>query len=113
LGFKGGFVATISRESKAFLKHHPQPGRSDSIMDRKTTCKDRWRQIINEANRIPNKHLFTLQQGISAGQLDEMETEQITLVVPAPYIKTYPQEKRNSIWTLHKFIAFVKERASL
>ena len=79
----------------------------------KTTCKDRWRQIINEANRIPNKHLFTLQQGISTQQLDEMETEQITLVVPAPYIKTYPQEKRNTIWTLHKFIAFVKERASL
>ena len=79
----------------------------------KTTCKDRWRQIINEANRIPCKHLFTLQQGISAQQLDEMATEQITLVVPAPYIKTYPLEKRDTIWTLRKFIAFVKERASM
>jgi len=79
----------------------------------KTTCKDRWRQIINEANRIPNKHLFTLQQGISAQQLDEMETEKVTLVVPAPYIKTYPREKRSTIWTLHKFVAFVKEQASL
>jgi type II restriction enzyme len=79
----------------------------------KTTCKDRWRQILNEANRVPEKHLFTLQQGISVQQLNEMEAERVTLVVPAPYIKTYPQEKRPSIWTLRKFIAFVKERAKM
>jgi hypothetical protein len=79
----------------------------------KTTCKDRWRQVINEANRIRDKHLFTLQQGISAQQLDEMEAEHITLVVPAPYIAAYPSEKRGNIWTLHKFIAYAKERATL
>jgi type II restriction enzyme len=78
----------------------------------KTTCKDRWRQVINEADRIRDKHLFTLQQGISVQQLEEMETEHVTLVVPAPYIGTYPQEKRQSIWTLQKFIAFVKEKAA-
>jgi type II restriction enzyme len=78
----------------------------------KTTCKDRWRQVINEANRIASKHLFTLQQGISAQQLDEMESERITLVVPAPYIRTYPQAKRGSIWTLDQFIAYVKETAA-
>ena len=78
----------------------------------KTTCKDRWRQIINEANRISDKHLFTLQQGISAQQLEKMETEHITLVVPAPYIASYPLEKRDKIWTLKKFILYVKEIAS-
>jgi hypothetical protein len=76
----------------------------------KTTCKDRWRQIINEANRIRQKHLFTLQQGISVQQLDEMENEHITLVVPAQYIKTYPQEKQSCIWTLKKFIEYSKEK---
>jgi hypothetical protein len=40
-----------------------------------------------------------------------METEHITLVVPKPYVDAYPQEKRGSIWTLQKFIAFVKEMA--
>jgi type II restriction enzyme len=79
----------------------------------KTTCKDRWRQVINEANRITEKHLFTLQQGISAQQLDEMEAEHITLVVPASYIDTYPKEKRKAIWTLQKFIAYAKEKAAL
>mgnify|MGYP002868622352 CR=1 FL=1 len=34
----------------------------------KTTCKDRWRQILNEADRLRDgkKYLCTLQQGISA-----------------------------------------------
>ena len=75
----------------------------------KTTCKDRWRQIINEANRIDKKHLFTLQQGISVQQLSEMEEEGITLVVPERYITTYPREKQSSIWTLAKFIDFVRK----
>ncbi|MDR0928507.1 MAG: type II restriction endonuclease [Oscillospiraceae bacterium] len=78
----------------------------------KTTCKDRWRQVINEADRIRDKHLFTLQQGMSAQQLVEMEAARITLVVPEPYITTYPKEKRGDIWTLKKFIAYAKERAA-
>lgn len=43
----------------------------------KTTCKDRWRQILNEANRLRNrnKYLCTLQQGISTTQLEEMFSE--------------------------------------
>ena len=79
----------------------------------KTTCKDRWRQIINEANRIDQKHLFTLQQGISAQQLDEMATENVTLVVPKPYIEAYPKEKRCDIWTLKKFIDYTKEKTGM
>ena len=77
----------------------------------KTTCKDRWRQIINEANRLRNKPKFlcTLQQGISPAQLNEMRSENITLVVPEQYIPTYPSVFRNSIWTLAKFIDYVRE----
>ncbi|MEL7656528.1 MAG: type II restriction endonuclease [Bacillota bacterium] len=76
----------------------------------KTTCKDRWRQIINEANRIKVKHLFTLQQGISSQQLNEMASEHVILVVPKPYLIAYPPESRGSIWTLNKFISYVKEK---
>lgn len=77
----------------------------------KTTCKDRWRQVINEANRLRGqaKFLCTLQQGISAAQMDEMQEEQVILVVPKPYIATYPKEKQDRIWTLGKFIDYVKE----
>lgn len=75
----------------------------------KTTCKDRWRQILNEAARIPHKHLFTLQQGITSAQLDEMSEAGVTLVVPADNKKTYPPEHRDWILSLAEFIALVRE----
>jgi hypothetical protein len=34
----------------------------------KTTGKDPWRQVVSEADRIPTKHLFTLQEGVFDGQ---------------------------------------------
>ena len=77
----------------------------------KTTCKDRWRQILNEADRLRDgrKYLCTLQQGISAMQMDEMEAEKVTLVVPKAYISTYPKDKQDRIWTLNHFVGYVKE----
>lgn len=78
----------------------------------KTTCKDRWRQIINEANRISKKHLFTLQQGVSPQQMAEMTEENVILVVPKPYIKAYPPEYQESIMPLHKFIEYIKEKTA-
>lgn len=77
----------------------------------KTTCKDRWRQVINEADRLRGRRKFlcTLQQGISAAQMDEMESEQVVLVVPKPYIQTYPKDRQERIWTVGKFVQFVKE----
>lgn len=80
----------------------------------KTTCKDRWRQILNEANRLKGrtKYLCTLQPGISPEQLNEMEAEKVQLIVPREYISSYPPEKRAGIWTLKKFVAYVKETAS-
>ena len=76
----------------------------------KTTCKDRWRQVINEADRLKDrpKYLCTLQQGISGAQMDEMQAENVILVVPKPYIKTYPIDRQNRIWTLSRFVHYVK-----
>lgn len=77
----------------------------------KTTCKDRWRQVINEADRLKGKpkYLCTLQQGISGAQMDEMQKENVILVVPKPYIKTYPFDRQSRIWTLSKFVKYIKE----
>lgn len=78
----------------------------------KTTCKDRWRQVINEADRLKGrtKFLCTLQQGISPNQLQEMAAEQVQLVVPEPYIKTYTPQYRDSIWSVDKFIRYIQEQ---
>ena len=55
----------------------------------KTTCKDRWRQILNESKRIPEKHLITLQEAISRNQLREMNEANVTLVVPKVFHPGY------------------------
>lgn len=80
----------------------------------KTTCKDRWRQVINEADRLRgrDKYLCTLQQGVSAAQMDEMQEEKVILVVPKPYIASYPTDRQNRIWTIEKFIDYVQEMES-
>ena len=70
----------------------------------KTTCKDRWRQILNEADRIRIKHLFTLQQGISKNQLSEMYNAGVRLVVPKPYIVSFPDVFRDKILSLNDFV---------
>lgn len=76
----------------------------------KTTCKDRWRQVLNEANRIETKYLFTLQQGISKNQLREMKHEHLKLVVPSPYLNSFDKEFQSEIETLSSFINIVKEK---
>lgn len=82
------------------------------VLGAKTTCKDRWRQVINEADRVGIKYLCTLQQGISPQQLHEMKSENVVLVVPEPYIKTYPAEYRPDIYSISNFIQLVKERTA-
>lgn len=80
------------------------------LLAAKTTCKDRWRQVMSEADRIKTKFLCTLQQGISSNQMEEMKSANIILVVPKEYIGTYPKEYRDSIFTLSKFIEYVHEK---
>lgn len=83
------------------------------VLGAKTTCKDRWRQVINEADRVTTKYLCTLQQGISPQQLSEMESENVVLVVPEKYITSYPKEHREKIFSLAKFIQFVREKTAV
>lgn len=81
------------------------------LLAAKTTCKDRWRQVINEANRLRGKDKFlcTLQQGVSPAQMDEMQDERVILVVPKPYISCYPRDRQERIWTIARFVKYVKE----
>ena len=43
----------------------------------KSSCKDRWRQVLAEADRIKRKHLLTLEAAISKNQTDEMESREL------------------------------------
>ena len=66
---------------------------------------------MNEADRLRSRQKFlcTLQQGIPSPQLKEMKDENVVLVVPSEYISKYPQHYQSEIWTVKKFIDYVKE----
>jgi type II restriction enzyme len=74
----------------------------------KTCCKDRWRQATTEAKRISPKHLFTLQEGVSEHQLEEMKASMVKLVVPSSHVSKFPKAWQNEIMTLKSFVDFVR-----
>jgi type II restriction enzyme len=84
------------------------PRKDIIVLAAKTTCKDRWRQILNEAENLEKHHLFTLQQGITNNQLDQMFNANVQLVVPKQHLFTFSEKYRGKILTLTEFIGTVK-----
>ncbi len=79
----------------------------------KTTCKDRWRQILNETDRqIERIHLLTLQTGVSEDQYMEMTQSRVKLVVPTPLQNNFPARIRSELQSLGDFIEEVRQLAS-
>ncbi len=76
----------------------------------KSTCKDRWRQILNEAARISKKHLVTLEPGISTNQTDEMKAENVQLILPAGLHGTYTSSQQAWLMKVGDFIELVAYR---
>jgi hypothetical protein len=101
LGKKPDFIFP----SEAKYKDISFPEEKLRMLAVKTTCKDRWRQILNEADRIDTKHLLTLQEGISENQFREMRQEGVQLVVPSPVISSYAPDIRPHLQTFEGFIS--------
>lgn len=76
----------------------------------KTTAKDRWRQILSEADRVNIKHLVTLEPAISKNQTDEMNSQNVQLVVPQPILETYSSDQQRTIMNIGDFLMLVKDR---
>lgn len=74
----------------------------------KTTCKDRWRQILNEADRVGQKHLLTLQEGLSVNQFREMQSAGVRLVVPSPLAESFAEDLRPHLQSVEEFVAEVR-----
>ncbi len=81
-----------------------------TVLAAKSSCKDRWRQILQEADRIPKKHLLTLEPRISAAQTSEMHTRQVALVVPRALHPTFTVKQRSRLLTVADFIQVLRER---
>lgn len=78
-----------------------------TMLGLKTTAKDRWRQILPEAEKINLKHLITLEPAISKNQTDEMKKQEVQLVIPKTIAPTYSSEQRGELISLEEFIQLV------
>lgn len=76
----------------------------------KSSCKDRWRQVLSEAARIETKHLLTLEPGISENQTNEMKANKLQLVLPERIHETYSEAQRGWLVNLAQFIKEVSRK---
>lgn len=83
-------------------------GKPTRMLGVKTSVKERWRQVLDEAARIPEKHLFTLSEGVSPDQFSQMEGARLRLVVPAGNKRHFPATMRPKLMTLADFIETVR-----
>lgn len=76
----------------------------------KSTCKDRWRQVLAEADKVQDKHLLTLEAAISTQQTDEMANKRLQLVLPRGLHKTYSPAQQAWLMDIESFTEMVRSR---
>lgn len=98
--------------SEEAYRNAPEVGHTClTMLGAKSSCKDRWRQVLAEAMKIPRKHLLTLEPGISEPQTNQMQHSNLQLVVPQPIQETYTEVQRAWLCNLGDFIRDVESRA--
>jgi hypothetical protein len=86
------------------------PAEGLTFLAAKSTCKDRWRQVLPEARKVWPKHLATLEPAISTSQTDQMQAEQVQLVVPTGIQSSYREKQRTSLMCVADFVRLVSSR---
>lgn len=81
-----------------------------TMLGAKSSCKERWNQVLAEAERIPHKHLFTLEASISPKQTDKMQEKELQLVLPKTIHRTFLPEQQDWLMNLGDFVDLVKDR---
>lgn len=83
-----------------------------TFLGAKSTCKDRWRQVLAEADKIKQKHLLTTQSGMSESQTNQMRVYNLQLVVPKSFQSSYTPAQKTWLWSVNDFIKEVKQRST-
>lgn len=81
-----------------------------TILGAKTTCKDRWRQVLTEGTRVTTKHLVTLEAGISENQTDEMQAQKLQLIVPEEVFGVYTPQQQGWLWKIKDLITMLRDK---
>lgn len=78
----------------------------------KSTCKERWRQVLSEADRIARKHLLTLEAAISEAQTEEMRSHGLQLVLPRSLHESYTGSQQKWLMDVRSFVDLTIHRQS-
>lgn len=84
-----------------------------TMLAAKSTCKDRWSQILPEAERIPQKHLITLEPGITSSQTATMRDSFVQLIIPSDIQSSYTPDQQAWLWSVKDFIEMVANKQML
>ncbi|NNG19778.1 restriction endonuclease [Naumannella sp. ID2617S] len=91
--------------------HDPDfPDNLLAVVGVKTTCKDRWRQVLSEAAKISDPFLLTLESPISRAQTTEMRSNGLQLVVPSPLAVRYTPDQREWLLDISQLIESLRGR---
>ncbi|GAA1814438.1 type II restriction endonuclease [Agromyces neolithicus] len=80
-----------------------------TMLASKQTLRDRWRQVLREAARLDERHLFTTDPGLSAAQRRAMSAAGIRLVLPAEIGVLYAMDSIPPL-TMASFIDLLRQR---
>ena len=75
----------------------------------KSSCKDRWPQILPEADRIEVKHLCTLDVTLTAAGIEEMTRKRVVPVIPRALHEAYSPRQRDRFMTVQAFLEHVRQ----
>ena len=81
-----------------------------TMLAAKSSCKERWSQILSEADRIEHKHLVTLEPGISVAGTNRMWEAKVQLVVPNRIRESYKTKQQDWLMSVQEFVDMVMQR---
>ncbi len=73
------------------------------MLGAKTTIKERWRQVLDEADRIEDSILLTLEPAVSKVSARAMAKDRLSLVVPSSLFETYTPAQREWLMSVNDF----------
>lgn len=89
--------------------HYPPKGLA--VLAAKTSLRERWAQVSDEAHRIHRKHILTLEKSVPESKTDRMRAIHIQLVVPRPYQKGYTLAQQEWLQSLNDFLTELRGKA--
>ena len=106
-GKKADFIFPGERE----YRNSAFPSKYLTMLAAKSSCKERWSQVLSEADRVKEKHLVTLEPSIPESSIDKMRHANVQLVIPNGVRTSYSEHSQESwLQSVEEFVRLVSDR---